>query len=119
MKTTTLPVLLVGVLLGAGLAMAKPKPTTQPPPPPVTKEMPKTCEDQCALMEKTCSDPCKKIKKGSAQAKQACSANCDQMAVACSGSCREKGRIDAQYIMEHIKPPKAPGGVPQRKESDE
>ncbi|XXF79337.1 hypothetical protein P2318_06180 [Myxococcaceae bacterium GXIMD 01537] len=110
MKMNPLAILCVGMLLGAGLSFAKP-PKPAPPPEPITKEAPKTCEDQCVLMEKACTDPCKKMKKGSPQAKAACTANCDQISAACSGSCREKGRMDAQYIMKHIKAPKAPPGT--------
>jgi hypothetical protein len=110
---TSLSLLCVGVLLGAGLAFAKAPKTPSPPPAPPAKKAPQTCDDQCEFLETSCTDPCKKMKKGSAQAKAACSANCQQIAKACYGSCKEKGRIDGQYIMEHIRPPKAPGGGQQ------
>lgn len=110
MKMTSFSFLLVGLLLGAGLSFAKAPKAPAAPPPPVTKKTPRTCEDQCELMEKTCKDPCTKMKKGSPQAKAACASNCNQIAKACAGSCREKGRIDGQYIMENIRPPKPPAG---------
>ena len=119
MKMNSLFLLVIGVLLGAGLSFAKAPKAPKAPPPPVTKEAPRTCADQCEVLEKSCKDPCQKMKKGSAQAKAACNSSCQQIANACSGSCKEKGRIDGQYIMENIRPPKPPPGTKQRGGHDE
>jgi hypothetical protein len=102
----------LGLLLAAGLATAQStkKPTPPPPPKPVITKAPKTCADQCDVMQTVCVNPCNDI-KGSAQAKSACKSNCQQMADACSGSCKAKGKIDSQYMMERITPPRAPAGT--------
>lgn len=102
----------LGLLLAASLATAQSKKKAAPPPPPkpVLTKAPKTCADQCEALQTVCTKPCEDS-KGSAQAKTACKANCQQMVDACSGSCKTKGKVDSQYMMEHIKPPKAPAGT--------
>lgn len=102
----------LGLLLAAGLSSAQAKKKAAPPTPPkpVLTKAPKTCADQCEAIEKICSDPCNDI-KGNDSAKSACKTNCKQVSDACSGSCKEKGKVDAQYMMERITPPKAPAGV--------
>lgn len=118
---TTFRSVSLAVLLAAGLASAqapkKKKEAAPQPSKPLVTKAPKTCSDQCAIIEDVCADPCKEI-KDNAQAKQACAANCKQMADACSGSCKNKGKLDAQYMMENIKPPKAPSGVKVTNDDD-
>ncbi|PTL82221.1 hypothetical protein [Vitiosangium sp. GDMCC 1.1324] len=101
----------LGLLLAAGLSSAQAKKKATPPkaPKPVLTKAPKTCADQCEAIETICSDPCNDIKGN--DAKSACKASCKDVADACSGSCKAKGKVDAQYMMERITPPKAPAGV--------
>lgn len=98
----------LGLVLAAGLSLAQAssKPAVPPGANPIVTKKPQTCSDQCQVLEKACSNPCDKAKRPTA--KTACKANCDQIVAACEGSCKEKGRIDADYMKEHIKPPKAP-----------
>lgn len=110
MYKTALRVLMMGSLVWVGGAAWAKKPAPPPPPKPITTKAPKNCQEQCDLVEKMCTEPCGKM-KGSPQAKQACSSQCKQVADACGGSCKEKGKIDDQYIMERIKPPKPPSNV--------
>jgi hypothetical protein len=117
----TLRSVTLGVLLAAGLASAqtpkKKKEAAPQPPKPLVTKAPKTCADQCEIIDKVCAEPCKDI-KGNPDAKRACEANCKQMADACNGSCKSKGKMDAQYMMENIKPPKAPPGVKVKNDDD-
>jgi hypothetical protein len=78
-------------------------------------EKPKTCADQCDMMEKFCSDPCKKGAAENKQAQKSCEASCQQVVDLCNGSCKEKGRVDKQYMLERLKPP---GGAKFTKEGD-
>ncbi len=104
-------IIALGVLLVAGGAQAeegkkKTPPTAEPVTPPITSaEAPKTCADQCLMMEKLLLEPCKKGAGANKQAQQGCANTTRQMVNACNGSCREKGRIDKQYILERMKPP--------------
>jgi hypothetical protein len=98
---------LLGLLLSAGLSVAA-------EPRAVASEA-ATCEEQCKALDEACSNPCKDIRGG---ARAACSAQCKQLGNACKGSCREKGEIDAQYMLERIKPPKAPSGGPRGEDED-
>ncbi|MDY7231249.1 hypothetical protein [Hyalangium rubrum] len=109
-----LRITLLSVVLAAGVASAQGKNAQTPkkPPEPVLTEadMPKTCDDQCTLMDKFCADPCLKGAGANKAAQKACHDNCTKMIDACRGSCREKGRLDKQYMMEKLKP--APGMRP-------
>lgn len=105
-------IIALGVLLTAGGALAQAKKKTAEPAQPKTvkpvvteADAPKSCEDQCKVMEKVLTDPCKQGAGTNKQAQQACANNSKQVVDACYGSCKEKGRIDKQYIMERIKPP--------------
>jgi hypothetical protein len=96
------------LLAGGALAEGKKKAAAQPESvsvPISEADKPKTCADQCQLMEKMLLDPCKKGAGTNKRAQQSCANSTKQMVDACHGSCKEKGRIDKQYIMEHIKPP--------------
>lgn len=118
---TAIRTAVLGLLLSAGLVFAqapkKKKEETQPPPKPIITKAPKTCAEQCEFIDKICSSPCDDI-KDNANAKASCKADCGQMAAVCEGSCKEKGKVDAQYMMEHIKPPKPPPGVKVRMDDD-
>jgi len=108
--------LCLGLSAGGAFAAPTKKEAAKPPtatPPKITK-VPETCQEQCDLLAQMCTDPCAKSKMP--QAKAACEANCDKMVIACDGSCREKGRIDGQYMKEHIKMPKPPPGVKVKEE---
>jgi len=112
----------LGVLLAASVAMAQSKKMkeakAQTPKPVISeKDKPKTCSDQCDLMEKFCVDPCKKGAAENKAAQKACEQNCQQVVAACEGSCKEKGRLDKQYMMEHMKPPPGVKLPPQDKKS--
>ena len=103
-------IIALGALLLAGGALAEGKKKAEAKPevvkPTVTAaDKPKTCADQCMVMEKMLLEPCKKGAGASKRAQQACASNTNQMVEACYGSCKEKGRIDKQYMMEHVKPP--------------
>jgi hypothetical protein len=102
-------ILAVSVLLVAGGALAQgKKKQAQPevPESPLTAaDKPKTCDDQCKVMEKLLVDPCKKGAGDNKAALQACTKNAMQVVDACYGSCKEKGRLDKQYILERVKPP--------------
>ncbi|ATB29466.1 hypothetical protein [Melittangium boletus] len=102
--------LCVGISAGWALAGPTKKDAPKPPPPPKITKAPETCKEQCDLLAQMCTEPCAKHNK-MPQAKAACESNCDKMVIACDGSCREKGRIDAQYMKEHIKPPQMPKGA--------
>ncbi|QRK08215.1 hypothetical protein JQX13_51230 [Archangium violaceum] len=118
MYSTSLRTAVLGLLLAAGLASAespKKKDAKPTPPKPAVTKVPKTCADQCELLNTFCADPCNKIKNNE-PAKAACKNNCTQMASTCNGSCKSKGKIDEKYMMEHIKVPKAPPGVKVRDE---
>lgn len=107
------------LLLAAGSASAKPKKPApqQKPVKALVTEAPRNCKEQCAIVDKVCADPCKTIKNK--QAKATCEGNCRQMADVCSDSCKKKGRIDGKYMMENIKPPKAPAGVKVVEDDDD
>ncbi len=103
-------IIALSVLLVAGgaLAQGKKKEAPQPAPvkPPITSaDKPKSCADQCQLMEKMLVDPCKQGAGNNKSAQQACATNAKQIVDACNSSCKEKGRIDKQYIMERMRPP--------------
>jgi hypothetical protein len=112
-----IPIIALSVLLTAGGALAqssqgsqssqsKKKNMPQLPESPLTEaDRPKTCDDQCKVLEKIMVDPCKKGAGTNKQAQQMCSQNAKQVVDACYGSCREKGKVDKQYVMERIKPP--------------
>jgi hypothetical protein len=68
------------------------------------KDKPKTCSDQCALMEKVMADSCKKGAGDNKAGQQGCQSFVENMVTTCEGSCAEKGRIDKQYMMERLKP---------------
>ncbi|WP_224360343.1 hypothetical protein [Hyalangium versicolor] len=101
----------LSVLLAAGgsLAEGKKKTAEQPktPEPVLTEaDKPKTCTDQCEMMEKLMVEPCKKgANSANKQARQMCSDQAKQVVDACYGSCKDKGQVDKQYIMERIKMP--------------
>lgn len=115
-----LRIIALSALLASGAALAQhaKQPTAKQqkqmpaiPESPLTEaDKPKTCDDQCKVLEKIMTDPCKKGAGSNKQAQQMCEKNSKQMVDACYGSCREKGRVDKQYVMEHIKPP--PGYKP-------
>lgn len=109
----------LSVLLAASVAVAQSKkaqkPTTPPKPPITEADKPKTCDDQCDLIDKVCADPCKKGAGNNKGAQKACEDSCKQMVSVCRGSCRDKGRLDKQYMMERLKPP---GGVQIPKEGE-
>lgn len=103
-------IIALSVLLVAGgaLAQGKKKAESQPAtvkPPITAADKPKSCADQCQLMEKVLLDPCKQGAGTNKAAQQACATNTKQVVDACHSSCKEKGRIDKQYIMERMKPP--------------
>lgn len=112
-------IIALSVLLASGGALAQSgksnqKPLTKKqqqqmpnmPESPLTEaDRPKTCDDQCKVLEKVMVDPCKKGAGSNKQAQQMCSNNAKQVVDACYGSCKEKGRVDKQYVMERIKPP--------------
>lgn len=96
------------LVAGGALAEGKKKAAAQPEaikPPVTAADKPKTCADQCKVMEKMLLEPCKKGAGASQRAQQSCASQTRQMVDACNGSCKEKGRIDKQYMMEHVKPP--------------
>jgi hypothetical protein len=108
------------MLLVAGGAMAqgqsKKKQTASVPESPLTEaDRPKTCDDQCNVMEKIMVEPCKKGSGGNKQAQQMCSNNAKQVVDACRGSCKDLGRIDKEYVLDRIKPP---AGYKAAKEGD-
>ena len=85
------------------------------------KDRPKTCSDQCGLMEKMIVDSCKKGAGENKAAQKSCEDTVKNMVTACEGSCAEKGRIDKQYMMERLKPPggvKVPQGAKKGSESE-
>lgn len=111
-----LRIIALSVLLASGgaLAQGSPKHLTEKqkkqmpniPESPLTEaDKPKTCADQCKVLEKVMVEPCKKGAGTNKQAQQKCQENSKQVVDACYGSCKEKGRVDKQYVMEHIKPP--------------
>jgi hypothetical protein len=111
-----LRIIALSVLLASGGAMAQaaPKKLTEKqqkqmpniPESPLTEaDRPKTCADQCKVLEKVMVDPCVKGAGTNKQAQQMCKNNSKQVVDACYGSCKEKGRVDKKYVMEHIKPP--------------
>lgn len=117
----------LSVLLAASAAGAQAKKKQQPPPVPepvvkvTEKDMPKTCGDQCGLIEKFCAEPCKKGAGDNKAAQKSCEASCKSLTDACHGSCKEKGRLDKQYMMERLKPPsgmKLPPGAQQAAEKE-
>lgn len=114
-------VITLSMLLASGGALAqqsqgtaskkqKPQVPNIPESPLTEADRPKTCDDQCRVLEKIMVDPCKKGAGTNKQAQQMCEKNSKQVVDACYGSCKEKGRVDKQYVMEHIKPP--PGYKP-------
>ena len=100
--------------LSAGWSLAAPpkkdavKPLTK-----ITKA-PQTCAEQCDLLAQFCTEPCASNKMP--KAKAMCEANCDKLIVACDGSCREKGRIDAQYMKDHVPMPQAAKGASEQED---
>ncbi len=126
MTRLLLPILLFGAL-GAGPAFAqgklKQKEEAQKaqrdakalkmkvPPQPTAKEVPRTCEAQCKMMETECTAPCKQV-KGPPELQRECAADCNQFVSACRGSCQTHGYIDKRYMIERIKPPTPPGRMP-------
>jgi len=85
------------------------------------KDRPKTCSDQCALMQKMIGDGCKKGAGENKAAQKSCEETANNMVTACQGSCAEKGRIDKQYMMERLKPPggaKLPQGAKKGSEAE-
>ncbi len=117
-------IIALSVVLAAGGALAQGKKKTPPPmPKPILteKDIPKTCADQCKVMEKVLVEPCKKGAGNNKAAQQACGKNSKQVVDACYGSCRDKGRVDKQYVLERIKPPKGykpPQGGEEFEEGD-
>jgi len=100
----------LSVLLSASVAVAQSKKMKEaqaktPKPMLTEKDRPKTCSDQCTLMEKFLTEPCKKGAGENKGAQKSCEQSAQQMVAACEGSCKEKGRIDKQYMMERMKPP--------------
>jgi hypothetical protein len=108
-RIAALSVLLAASLAGAQTKKQKEeakKAVANAPKPIITAaDRPKTCPDQCALMKKMILDNCKKGAGENKGAQKRCESTIDNMVDACEGSCREKGRLDKQYMMEHIKPP--------------
>lgn len=111
-----LRIIALSVLLASGGAMAQasPKKLTEKqqkqmpniPESPLTEaDRPKTCDDQCKVMEKVLVSPCVNGSSTNKQAQQMCKEQAKQVVDACYGSCKEKGRVDKQYVMERIKPP--------------
>lgn len=103
-------IIALSVLLVAGGALAEGKKKAAPPQGPAkplvtAADKPKSCADQCQLMEKMMLDPCKQGAGSNKAAQQACASNTKKMVDACYGSCKDKGRIDKQYILERMKPP--------------
>ena len=98
----------LSVLLCASAALAQSK-KEQPPklPKPVltAKDMPKSCDQQCDMVEKLASHSCVEKAGTNQAAKQKCGKPFAQMTKACKDSCRDKGHIDRQYMMERMKPP--------------
>jgi hypothetical protein len=115
----------LSVLLATSASLAATKSTKKYPPPEIPKpiltaaDRPKTCADQCKLMEKVMVEPCKKGAGSNKEAQQQCSKRGKDMVDACEGSCKEKGRVDKQYMLERIKPPPGykPGQMPAKAES--
>lgn len=105
-------VIALSVLLAAGTALAEEgsaKKASKPavPKPVITQaDRPKSCADQCKLLEKAMLEPCKKGAGKSKSAQKSCGERTQRMVDACNGSCREKGRIDKQYMLERVKPPR-------------
>jgi hypothetical protein len=99
----------LSVLLAASVAWAQAKKPPQPKAPEkpmfTEQDKPKTCSDQCDLMEKFLTEPCKKGAGDNKAAQKDCETNVKQMVNACNGSCKDKGRLDKQYMMERMKPP--------------
>ncbi len=111
LKSLRIPALALCVGLSAGWAFAAPKkdkPSIQPTPAPKITKRPTTCKDQCDLMAQMCAQPCADPKRKNSKAQ--CEKSCDKMVAACDGSCQEKGRIDAKYMKDHLKPPSMPEG---------
>jgi hypothetical protein len=74
---------------------------------------PKTCEDKCDFMEKESTGeetPMVKGKPVSKAAKKAMDKNMKEMAKVCRDSCFAKGKIDKDYMKEHM--PKASSPYP-------
>ncbi len=74
---------------------------------------PKTCEDKCDFMEKEATGeetPTVRGKPVSKEAKKAIAKNMKEMAKVCRDSCASKGKIDKDYMKEHM--PKASSPYP-------
>src|SRR5262245_56812090 len=98
----------LSVVQAAGGALAGGPKKAQLPPqqkPILTEaDKPKTCADQCKVLEKILVEPCKQ-EAGDKKQEQDCVKDSKSMIDACYGSCKEKGRVDKQYVLEHYKPP--------------
>jgi len=111
-------IITLSALLAASVALAQGKKEQMPKPPePIIteKDLPKTCDQQCDLIEKLATSSCVKEAGNNKQAKQDCGKPFAQMMAACKDSCREKGRIDQKFMMERMKPP--PGVKPPKEGS--
>jgi len=72
---------------------------------------PRTCDDQCEVMKKSMTEHCGALAaKGKPAGVKPCKEHSDDMVKLCEDSCRDKGKIDGEYMKEHVKKPHAPPG---------
>ena len=72
---------------------------------------PRTCADECDLIDKAMKDNCDQHYQGKpAKELRQCKGRGKDMVKTCRDSCRDKGRVDPQYLKSHLKKPQSPYG---------
>lgn len=71
---------------------------------------PKTCSEECDVIERVMKMQCEKMTKKKPTNAKGCKNREDDMVKSCRDSCAAKGKIDKEYMKQHMKKPQAPPG---------
>jgi len=72
----------------------------------VNGQPPKTCNDRCDFMKKSMKTSCDNLRKTNPAAGQRCGQSTGDIVKTCYASCSSKGKIDPEYMKNHVKMPK-------------
>lgn len=73
-------------------------------------KMPKGCSDRCEVMKKVMEQQCEQQGKKKPQMVKNCKTQHDKVVAICEDSCAHTGKIDKNYIKQHMPKPQAPPG---------